>query len=229
MKRTIVLLYFFVLAGCGSVPASRIESTDVDASSFVQGRSYVRTAGEIVIDRYQGAWRNIFVTKSRLEFYDLEPVPAGLVFVALYSHDVSGRYLLTSPAYDDGAIAIVCDPQGGVLRQGSAIQISGARPGRAWDLIGEPGQLLVPQGFTPDPDMHYAPYEGWKLQYIGAQGTLLRFTIQELGLDRQRMGQVEYSHDLSSGKEFVFRGARLSVDGLDADSTLRYTVVGLPR
>lgn len=229
MRITTVLLYFFVLAGCGSVPASRIESTDVDASWFVQGRSYVRTAGEIVIDRYQGAWRNAFVTKSRLQFHELEPIPAGLVFVALYLHDVSGRYLVVSPAYDDGAIAIVCDSQGNVLQEDAAIQVSGARPGRAWDLIGNPGQLLVPHEFTPDPEFHNAPYQGWKLQYIGSQGTLLRFTIQELGLDQQRMGQVEYSHDLSAGKEFVFRGARLRVDNLDADSTLRYTVVALPR
>jgi hypothetical protein len=214
-------------AGCGSVPAKRIDTVSVVASSVEIGASYAVTAGEVAIGHYRGAWREVFVTKTTVQFEDLNPIPVGMRFVALYEHEQLDKLFLVSTSYYAGEIALQSDRKGNMSATDRAFQIVGVKEGRNWGLLTEAGQLLQRDGFVLDP-VSPAGSTGWKLQYVGAQGSVLRFTIQELGLDQQRMGQVEYSHDLNVGKEFVFRGARLRVDGVDPDSTLRYTVISLP-
>lgn len=214
------------ITGCAGVPASQIEDTNVIASSFAAGGSYEITVGETVADSYSGAWRRTFAAREEIRFQDLDPIPQGTLFVARYTHDQTGRLLVISPQYDEGQIAIQCDKDGRVDPADRAIQVGGLHRGQTWRLVSSnAGQLLAPAGFWPDEEEFPGMQQGWKLQYVGSQGSVLRFTIQELGLDKQRMGQVEYLHDLNSGKEFVFRTTRLRVDAVDGDGTLHFTVL----
>lgn len=221
-----IVLIATVISGCAGSPASQIEDTNVIASSFVAGAMYKRSVGEIVADNYSGAWRRTFVTDVQIRFADLDPIPQGTLFIARYTHEDNGKFLVVSQQYDDGQIAIQCDKDGHVGPADPATQIGGARRGRTWNLLSPAaGQLLSPHGFWADEESFPGMQEGWKLQYVGYQGSVLRFTIQELGLDKQRMGQVEYVHDTKDGKEFVFRGRRLQVDAIDRDGTLHFTTL----
>jgi hypothetical protein len=74
---------------------------------------------------------------------------------------------------------------------------------------------------------------GWRLQYIGRDGrnsSVMRLSIEEYGRgdSSERVGQVEYRHDLSNGKEFVVRGMRVRIDDVAADGLITFTILNIP-
>lgn len=220
MSRLLPILLYLALAGCNTLPASPLAATHIEASSFEVGANYQQSVGEIIADYYRGAWLQAFKNPESIEIEGREPVPAFSTFVARSRHSENGKLVVVSDAYHPD-VAFICDSSGKIDSAEQAVQIGGARRGRRWPILGAP--QLEPSGYRENPAV--PGREGWKLQYVGTRDNALRFTIQELGLDQQRMGQVEYQHDLGVGKEFVFRGTRIRVDAIDPDGTLRYVIL----
>lgn len=208
------------ISGCAA-PVTEISPVSRIASGFDTGRSYTRTVGEIVVDRYEGAWLLRLTNPVAIEILGEEPVPAGSDLLPRYTDDASGKLIVVSEAYDPD-IGIICGTDSEGFVADSAIQVDGGQPGRRWQLASP--IPLIKNGFVMD-DQFTGSQEGWRLQYVGKQGSTLRFTVDELGMNRQRMGQVEYTYDIDSGTEFVYRGARIQIDRVDSDSTLHYTIL----
>lgn len=103
-------------------------------------------------------------------------------------------------------------------------QVQGSKQGRSWSLA-DPKQVnaIRSAGYV------FTGGKAWFLQYIGPdknQGKVLRFTIEDLrGNNQERVGQIEYAHDLSKSREFVIRGVRLRFDEVSPDGLVTFVVV----
>ena len=90
------------------------------------------------------------------------------------------------------------------------------------DLLKNPADI---DAFRRDGYSHSAA--SWTLQYLGpdkGSATVFRFSIADLSgsSDDERIGQVEYVHDLSKGREFVVRGVRVTILDVRSDGIVTF-------
>lgn len=218
-----LLMLSAIFAGCSSAPVGRMAPAPDAISAFQIGETYKRSMGEEILNEYVGPWRSVYRTTRPLEWDGLNQIPSNTEFVAQYMNMDNKRFLLVNSSFYAGQIAIEASEEGDVAKGNSARQISGAKRWRTWTLKSDPGRHFRRSGYSPDPSL--GDPVGWSMQYIGTNGRTLRFTIQELGRDRQRLGQIEYTHDLNVGKEFAFRTKRIRVNSVGSDGAIDYTVI----
>jgi hypothetical protein len=185
-----------------------------------------RSMGEPLVTKYACPCHELYEATSEIRFenYD-KPAPKNSEWVARYVNPSSKeKYLLSlSSQVFHPALALVLLPSTmpTLSSDHAVIQIDGTKQGRTWSLS-SPSQAN---------ELRLAGYiysgETWRLQYIGPDkehSDVLRFTIDDLR-GRERVGQVEYAHDLRKGREFVVRGVRLRISDVSSDGLISYVVV----
>jgi hypothetical protein len=144
-------------------------------------------------------------------------------WVVRYTNPFSNeKYLVNESFHPALALVLVPSATPTLSVDHAVIQVQGNKQGRTWSLS-DPGQASA---------IRLAGYEfsreAWRLQYIGPdkeQPQVLRFTIDDLRDNRERVGQIEYAHDLRKGKEFVVRGVRFRIVDISSDGLVSYLVV----
>jgi len=109
----------------------------------------------------------------------------------------------------------------------AVVQYLGPKNYRSWGLVDtSDANALRSSGY-------YFTRPSWRLTYIGVDGSdgvVVRMSIEEFdrGTLSERLGQVEYRHDMRNGNEFVVRGARVRIDEIAGDGLLTFVVLEFP-
>ncbi len=109
----------------------------------------------------------------------------------------------------------------------AVVQYLGPKSYRSWGLV---------DAFDTDAIRFWGYYfarPSWRLTYIGVDGSdsrVVRMSIEEFarGTLSERLGQIEYRHDMKNSNEFVVRGARIRIDEIAGDGLLTFTVLEFP-
>lgn len=221
-KRVLALLFTLGCSACTSVPLKNAVLSRIETPI---GVATTRSMGEALLTKYTCPCYEYFEATNAISFQEYNrPVSQGSEWVARYFNPDSHEKYLINPAYHP-ALALVLDPasQSPTLSADHALlQFQGAKRGRSWK---------VADGSSTS-SIRFAGYmftrTAWRLQYIGPdkqQPKVLRFTIDDLRDNRERVGQVEYAHDLTKGSEFVVRGVRLRIMNVAPDGLISYVVV----
>jgi hypothetical protein len=222
-RHGILLSVLLACAGCTHVPLKDAVIYDV---AIPIGVSQTRSMGEALVTKYACPCHELYEATSEIRFdnYD-RPAPKNSEWIARYVNPSSNeKYLLSvSSELFHPALALVLLPSATptLSADHAVIQIDGTKQGRTWSLSStSQANAIRLAGYV---------YSGetWRLQYIGPDrehADVLRFTIDDLR-GGERVGQIEYTHDLRKGKEFVVRGVRLRIVDVSSDGLISYVVV----
>jgi hypothetical protein len=161
-----------------------------------------------------------FVADRTIGIEGRAPIRQNSVWVAKYQNTETGALYLVSDEYHP-ALAVVLK-EGAVDPEAAIVQFQGGKSWRTWSLTNPDDSDAI------RPERYVYQSASWRLQYLGLDGgssTLLRFSIEELsGSARdERVGQVEYTHDLSKGRDIVIRGVRITILDVGGDGRMKYT------
>jgi len=177
--------------------------------------------GETMVVRYVCPCLELFVADRDIAIRGLKPIPQNSVWLAKYRNSETGGLYLVNDEYHI-ALAVVIEK--GVLDPEAAIvQFGGSKRWRKWGLKNPADS----DAFHADGYQHAGV--SWRLQYLGPDrgaAAVLRFSIEEFsGSSRdEKVGQIEYVHDLSKGREFVVRGMRVRIHEVATDGIVKYVV-----
>jgi hypothetical protein len=188
------------------------------------GVTMTKSMGEPMLIKYTCPCYEFFVTTGLISFkgYD-RSVASGTEWISRYVSLESGEKFLTNRSFHR-LLALVVAPgnQASSLSvKNPLIQIEGGKEGRSWKLSDSSNTTALRQG-------GYNFTSAWRLQYVGTdkqQSKVLRFTIEDLRGNRERVGQVEYTHDLDKGIEFVVRGVRIRISSVAPDGLISYVLL----
>ncbi len=176
--------------------------------------------GETMVAHGVCPCRQRFVADRTVEIDGRKPIPQNSEWLAKYRNAKTGGLYLVNRDYHVQLAAVL---ENGVMNPEAAIvQFAGGKRWRKWGLKNPADSgAFRPDGYQ---------YRGisWRLQYLGPDGrnaTVLRFSIEEYSgsLRDETIGQIEYVHDLSKGREFVIRGMRVRIDEVGIDGVVNYS------
>jgi hypothetical protein len=210
-----ILLACVTLTACARHPL--VAATTLEATSSTE----VKTAsmGETVYNHYTCPCSEIYTTKKSIAIDGLPSITAGSLWVAKYINTETGEKYLVNDSYHN-QLAVVLKNE--TIAPSRAIaQFSGMKKHRTWPLqSNSDSNSIIFNEYLPSQNW-------WHLQYIGldkSDKNILRFTI-ETRFQSEIIGQIEYTHNLSNGDEFVIKGVRFKVLQARNDSTLTYQVL----
>lgn len=211
-----------VMAACARVPLKDNVRHYIETPVGIPS---TKSMGEALLVKYSCPCYEIFEARTELRFVGFnKPVRYGSEWEARYFDALSNEKYLVNPDFHP-VLALVLTPDTSLpkLNTETALkQIRGNKRGRSWALVDPARATSIRSiGYT---------FRGpaWRLQYIGPdkhQSKVLRFTIDDLKNNRERIGQVEYAHDLTNGPEFVVRGVRFRIVNVAPDGLITYLVV----
>ena len=211
-----------VMAACARVPIKDNVRHYVETPVGVPS---TKSMGEALLTKYSCPCYEVYEARTELKFVGFnKPVTYGSEWQARYFDAVSSeKYLVNTDYHPVLALVVTPDVLSPKLNTEAALkQIHGKKQGRSWALA-DPARAngLRFIGYT---------FSGtaWRLQYIGPdkhQSKVLRFTVDDLKNNRERIGQVEYAHDLKNGPEFVVRGVRFRIINVALDGLITYSIV----
>lgn len=189
------------------------------------GVPQTRSMGETMFTKYTCPCYEYYATTEEIRFDGYKSAPRNSGWEARHFDPVSREKYLVNQSFHPALALVLTPAEAPTLSVDHAVmQVQGKKQGRSWSLS-DPKQAnaIRPAGYVLDGG------KAWLVQYIGPdkhQANVLRFTIEDLrGSNRQRVGQIEYSHDLSKSREFVIRGVRLRIDEVSPDGLVTYVVV----
>lgn len=161
-----------------------------------------------------------YVAERTIGIDGREAIRQNSIWDAEYQNTETGALYLVSDEYHPALAVVLKD--GSVDPEAAIVQFQGGKRWRTWSLANPDDR----NGFHREGYSYQA--ESWRLQYLGLDGessTVLRFSIEELsGSSRdERVGQVEYTHDMSKGRDFVIRGVRITILDVEGDGRMNYT------
>ncbi len=223
-RRSMSLLAFglaLALGACAHHPLQRIVipevPPDAGAHTISMGEPMVTYYGCPCTDMYE-AVRDISIDGYRT-------IPAGSLWEARFRNTESGSIYLVNESYHVQVAVVVKD--GFIDPDSAVVQYLGPKNYRSWGLVDtSDANALRSSGY-------YFTRPSWRLTYIGVDGSdgvVVRMSIEEFdrGTLRERLGQVEYRHDMRNGNEFVVRGARVRIDEIAGDGLLTFVVLEFP-
>lgn len=218
MKKIIcisILTACSALASCARHPL--VTATILESTSSNE----VKTAsmGEAVYNHYTCPCSEIYIANKSVAIDGLPSITAGSLWTAKYKNTETGAKYLVNDNYHIQLAVILknetIDPSYAIA------QFSGMKKHRTWALQSkEDSNSIIFSEYLPSQNW-------WRLQYLGLDKNdknVLRFTI-ETRFQREIIGQIEYTHNLSNGDEFVIKGVRFKVLQARNDSTLTYQVL----
>jgi hypothetical protein len=224
--QVIVFFISIVITGC-STPAKPYPAED-GYKNYKIGQTKTVTVGDEAIVRLYGSTRPIYQSIRDLRLDGLRLIPAGTLWDAYFWYPEKNALFLTSQALHPD-IGILTSFDGKILsKEDAAYQIAGLKTYRRWSLVDNTG------------DMKYFILRLWASQgtgftifYLGRNGNVLRFSIakhvnpkiKKYASSNERLGTIEYTHDLADGNIFTIRGIEIQIDKVDSDGTLHYTVI----
>ena len=216
-----------IALACTAVACARVPIKD-NVRHYIEtpvGIPSTKSMGEALLTKYSCPCYETFEATTELQFINFnKSVTYGSEWQARYFDAQSNeKYLVNTDFHPVLALVLTPNASPPRLNTESALrQIHGKKQGRSWALA-DPARAtgLRSTGFT---------FRGtaWSLQYIGPdkhQSKVLRFTIDDLKNNRERIGQVEYAHDLKNGPEFVVRGVRFRIVNVAPDGLITYLIV----
>jgi len=222
MRPTFTLLMLLCASACTRVP---LKDAVLHYIETPVGIATTKSMGEALLTKYTCPCYEYFEAKSELTFngYDKTVVRSSEWLARYVDRESNEKYLTNQAFHPQLALVLVPDgPAPKLSADHALLQIQGKKQGRSWALS-DP---------TRSTALRFAGYTyartAWRLQYIGPdkqQPKVLRFTIDDLRVNRERVGQVEYAHDLKNGAEFVVRGVRFRITDVSPDGLITYIVV----
>ncbi len=219
----IVLVYTLLshLSGCTRLS---LKDAVLHEVKLPIGVTETRSMGETLLTKYACPCYEHYEATSEIDINGYgKSIDKNSEWTAQYINPISNEKYLVNKSFHP-ALALVLTPAvTPTLNVNHAVtQVYGSKQGRSWSLS-NPNQAnairLAGYSFSR---------ETWRLQYIGTDKEnpqVLLFTIDDLRPNRERVGQIEYAHDLRNGREFVIRGIRLRIVEVTSDGLISYVVV----
>lgn len=221
-----LLLVLVLLAGCRSKNITTPLVPQNGFHNFEIGKPMSITVGEHAVMLIDGPYREYFQANGDLIFNGLPLIPMGSLWDAREKNAEGKGIFLTRKDFFNEAIAIWVDKDGKLIdKEKGARQIKGVKTWRSWPYIGNKKQCFKKSG------NYSLAGKGFKVYYLGEKDKKLRFYISTfsnrgaLNLSNEKLDNMEYLHDLNSGKTFTIRGITIRIDRVDEDGKLHYTVV----
>lgn len=216
-KHAVLLCISAVLGGCASVSIEPVPAL-TDTKVF-QVRGSTISVGETMIESLTGHWLQVYEPSNAVQIVG-ELINPPREWINLYRETTTGYRLLTSPLFYNNGVAIRVDAALQPPAAAPVLQIKSGRKGRTWELA-------RPTAFSAtgyQADLRYTDQSGWRLVYIGTLDRRVRMTADNLGAGGEKIGTIEYIHDLNQGPEFVFRGARVAIRQTFPDGRMEFAV-----
>lgn len=226
MIKYLPLLLVLCLVGCRSDDIAFPRKLQEGFRNFEVGKPMTATVGEQALMLINGPYREYYQANRDLFFNGLPMVPMGSLWDAREQNEKGDGIFLTRKDFFNTHIAIFIKENGKLYDpQKGAWQIKGVKTWRTWPYIGNLKQCFKKSG------MYSLAGDGFKVYYLGKKGNNLRFFISTftnrgaLNWGNEKLGNMEYLHDLKSGNTFNIRGVTIRIDKVDDDGKLHYTVV----
>jgi hypothetical protein len=182
--------------------------------------------GETIYTHYDCPCTRVYRAERDIEIVGYRTIPNSSLWEAKYQNVETGDFYLVRDQYHP-LVALVLKNNGAIDPAYAVVQYRGAKRQRSWRLASR----MDVQAMRFD---HYR-FSGhaWRLQYIGPDGSsssVIRLSIAEYGRGdfSERVGQIEYRHDIANGNEFVVRGLRVRIDDVAADGLITFTILNIP-
>lgn len=220
-----IIFLLSLLVGCRSVDIASPRKPQVGYRNFTIGKPLSVTVGEQAIMLINGPYREYYQANGDLIFNGLPLVPMGSLWDSRLKKDKGKGIFLTRKDFFNERIAILINENGQLINNAKgAWQIHGVK-WRTWPYIGKLKQCFKKSG------IYSLAGNGFKIYYLGRKGNNLKFYIAKftnrgtLNFTNERLGNLEYIHDMNAGKIFTIRGITIRIDKVDPDGKLHYTVV----
>lgn len=204
-----------VFASCARHPL--VTATTLEATSSVEVKTV--SMGDILYSHYTCPCSEIYIANKAIAIDGRPSIVAGSLWVAKYRNTETGEKYLVNDSYHHGLAVILKEER--IIPERAIAQFSGMKKHRTWPLQSRSdSKAMILHEYLPSQNW-------WRLQYIGLDKNdknILRFTI-ETRFQSEIIGQIEYTHNLSNGDEFVIKGVRFKVLQARNDSTLTYQVL----
>jgi hypothetical protein len=224
-KFTLLLLSTFLLLSIGcstTTPAKPYPPLD-GYKNYKIGQEKIVTIGDSAIVRLYGNTWPMYQSIRDIHLDGRLPIPAGTLWYAHKWYPEKKALFLTSSALHP-QLAILANFDGKILSKNeAAYQIVGSKNYRRWSLLDDTGSLKY---FIQN--LWENQGTGFTIYYLGRKGDVLRFSIAKhikYASSNERLGTIEYTHDLADGNIFTIRGIEIQIDNVDSDGTLHYTVL----
>lgn len=230
MKKLMACVHICLIAGL-MIGVSACSSSNLQLKNEVVsevplpiGSVQTKSMGENLLQKYACPCNEIYEVTSDIAFNDYGKIAArGSKWSARYFNPASNeKYLVNASFHPALALVLLPTAPPKLSSEHAVIQIEGGKRGRTWSLV-NPGQAGSIRLFS-----YVTSGKSWSVQYIGqekGQSQILRFTIEDRTEMGERVGQVEYTHDLRNGREFVVRGVRLRIEDVLSDGRVSYVIV----
>jgi len=214
---------FVIAVTIAAISACSIEPYSKDSVSQA-GKTGRKSLGEPIYKGYACPCTPIYTLTRSVRINGQPDLKAGTQWDARFkSSKNDDLYLQNSDALADGDYGVTL--RNGLIVSDAAIyQFRGAHRGRKFSLVDpNDADAFRLDGWT-------TTFSFWELDYVGPDKAVpsnLRFTIVDKlsGSTHESKGQVEYTHDMATGPEFVVRGVRIRIDKVSADGLVDYTIV----
>jgi hypothetical protein len=219
------LLFVVFQFGCSTAtPAKRYILNGY--KNYKLGEPKTVTIGDEAIVRIYGETWPVYASNRELKLNGLKTVPAGTIWEGYYWYPEKNAIFLISKKLHP-QIAVLASFDGTILsKDEAAYQIMGLKTYRRWSLDDNSDNLKY---------FSKALYigTGFKLFYLGRKGSTLRFSvakyvtpkIKKYASSDEKLGEIEYTHNLDDGNLFTIRGIKIQIDNVEPDGTLHYTVI----
>ncbi|QJD59222.1 hypothetical protein HG264_10050 [Pseudomonas sp. gcc21] len=218
MKKIIcisLLAACIALASCARHPLVTATVLEAPSSTEVETASM----GETVYNHYTCPCSEVYIANKSIAIDGLPSIMAGSLWVAKHRNAETGEKYLISESYHNQLAVILKNET--IAPSRAIAQFGGMKKYRIWPLQSNSDSKAITF-------KEYLPSQNWwRLQYIGLDKddkNILRFTI-ETRIQSEIVGQIEYTHNLKNGDEFVVKGVRFKVLQARNDSTLTYQVL----
>jgi hypothetical protein len=216
------ILLASILGGCGAAHPLQtlvIPKVPVDAGSQTVSMS------DPMITHYGCPCTEMYEAEREIRIDGYRTIAPGSLWEARFRNTKSRSIYLVNNSYHRQVAVVLKD--GYIDADSAVVQYLGAKSYRSWALV-DPSDARAMRQWG-----YQFTRPTWRLRYIGvdsSDGQVVRMSIEEWerGTIDERMGQVEYRHDMQNGNEFVIRGTRVRIDELAGDGLLTFTVLEFP-
>lgn len=224
-RLVVMILATFGAVACGQIP---LRSAALANVPIAIGETRTVSLGGSVVEKYECPCYEIYQATADIKVKGSNLViPLNSRWDMRYEDPALGEKYLVNKSFHPALVLVIRpDSQPLINPDRALLQIQGAQKGRALSFE-IPAQASAIRFFG----YRFFGDQTWRLQYLGQDRSspdVLRFTIEEVRPSGERVGQVEYLHDMKKGNEFVVRGVRVRVVEVASDGRLTYQIAETP-